>query len=289
MSRDRPSAHSVGVRVMKYGYRWDREDKWELRHASLSGRALLQRSNLSGPLFTVDDPTKYYDDPGQHVTVEDQQQLGSCVGHGGTTTMEWCYFLATGSRIELNRMYAYVASQRIAGIRGDNGSTVAAMATLAKRGVPLEEAWPYTGRYTTQIPASATQSATNKIASTTDMESYDVLQQFLGRLMGGVCIGVKWGASFDRGETVEQFNSGERGGGHCVSLPFLSPRKDSRGRHYVWLANSWSERWGNRGFKEVAPTAIDAMIRHQWSEFSGFSDMVVPESRVKDLWDLRRK
>lgn len=30
-------------------------------------------------------------------------------------------------------------------------------------------------------------------------------------------------------------------------------RRDSQGRAYLWLANSWSEDWGANGWAEVAP------------------------------------
>lgn len=76
---------------------------------------------------------------------------------------------------------------------------------------------------------------------------------------------------------VEQFRPG--GGGHAICFLGYSPREDAQGRKYLWLANSWSEQWGDRGWAEVAPRAVDQMAQHPETVMIGLSDLSTPAPR----------
>lgn len=266
---------------MKYGWRPDREAFDQLNSIRFSMSELM--SYGIDDLHTVADPTAFVvENPEGTLQIEDQQRTNSCVGHGGSTIMERCYQLQTGNQIQLSRWYAYIMSQRIAGIRGDNGSTITAMVRVAKdHGVCREELWKFPGQYVTDVPAGCDEDAKRfRIAATAKMSSIVDDQLFLGKNIGGLIIGVPWTRSFDEHpELIERFDGGQ-GGGHCVGIPFLSPRKDRNGDHYAWLINSWGLRWGKRGWKEISPAARASLYRHSWTEIWGISDMEDPRPRA---------
>ena len=65
-------------------------------------------------------------DPRKVLKTENQRNMGSCRGHSGSTGGEWLRTLATGEiGFQLSRMMMYVETQRIDGISGDRGSTIA--------------------------------------------------------------------------------------------------------------------------------------------------------------------
>lgn len=79
---------------------------------------------------------------------------------------------------------------------------------------------------------------------------------------------------------MERYVSG--GGGHAVCFLGYSARRDSQGRAYLWLANSWSEDWGARGWAEVAPRAVEQMLASSRTTAVGMSDLTTPTVRRVD-------
>jgi len=266
---------------MKYGWRPDRENFSELN--AIRADPIMLRTYGMDDLYTVADPEQFIvTNPEGLLQTEDQQRTNSCVGHGGSSAVERCLFLASGRNDQLSRWYAYIQSQRFAGIRGDNGSTITAMVRVARElGVCREDLLPFPGSYVTSIPDGCNEDAARfKIQTAMKLESITDDQLFLGKNIGAMIIGVNWTASFDEHPTlIERFVSG-RGGGHCVCIPFLSPRVDQNGDHYAWLLNSWGLRWGKNGWKEISPQARTQLYRHQWTEMWGVSDMLDPSPRA---------
>ena len=80
-----------------------------------------------------------------------------------------------------------------------------------------------------------------------------------------------WGFGMDT-PILESYRPG--GGGHAVALCLKSKRIDEDGRPYIWMANSWNKRFGNRGFSEWSPRALDAIYRDNYTVSVGLSDMV---------------
>lgn len=229
------------------GWRADLEDRDWLRHNYPVLVNLRNRYHGDidgyGELYTVEDPT-VFDNPEHLAITENQANMGSCVGHGGTTAMEICWELAGLPRIALSRMYAYRASQLIAGINGDNGSTISAMTKLALRGVCLESTYTYPSRYSSSIPANAKAEAETgkyKCRKSLPIKSIADDQMFLGKRMGALIVGWAWKSSFDDQEIIEDVG-GSLVGGHCVCIAALSPRRDRNGDYYSWVNNSWGKR-----------------------------------------------
>lgn len=225
-------------------------------------------------------------DPREVIQIPNQQRQGSCVGHALSTCMEWCYAIESGKwDKQLSRAYCYYESQKLSGISGDRGSTVSGAVKLSETtGAPEETFWQYPSSYNNKRPgnwqAVLENAAQYKIAKSYKMSSYDGIATFLGSGQGGVVIGIGWNSSVDRA-VVESYSSGG-GGGHALAFIALSERKDSSGRQYLWLANSWGTSWGNKGWAEVAPKAVDQMLAARNTVMIAISDMPAIKPRSVD-------
>lgn len=261
----------------------------------LEDRAYLASLPSQTFLFSLGDYNEIRLDPRKLIRIENQGSQGSCAGHSLSSIMEWCYTIASGGEVvQLSRAMAYYEAQRISGIRGDSGSTIGAGAKLAmETGLCLEPLWVYPARYNNTRPsefqAVLADAGTRKIRSAVKITTYEAYRTFLGAGLGGVHNGIAWGNSMER-PVVESFSPG--GGGHAIAGLCLSERIDSQGRPYVWIANSWGLQFGSRdvpGWQEWSPNAISQMLRHQWTEMIGLSDMAIPKPRKfsADEWKAR--
>lgn len=227
--------------------------------------------------------------PIEVLKVEAQLSVGSCQGHALTTVMEWDYCIATStSDVQLSRAAAYYLCQSDDGIRGDNGSCVGTGANRAiKFGIGEEKYWTYSGKYDPRKPSTYNEYVESalkyRIGSQHKMTSYDGVATFLGAGLGGVEIGIGWNSSCDRA-VIESYRPG--GGGHALAFIALSDRKDSQGRSYIWMANSWGAGWGNKGWAEVSPTAVQQMLSDRFTVMIGLSDMpnIAPRKFNVDDW-----
>jgi C1A family cysteine protease len=230
-------------------------------------------------------------DPREAIQIPNQKSQGSCQGHAVTTCMEWCCCIASGrADVQLSRAAGYYLSQELDGIRGDSGSTVDAGCKLATNsGIGEEKYWPYPDRYNPQKPSNFNEYVENakryKIRATFKMSTYDGIATFLGSGQGAVEIGIGWNSSCDR-SVVESYAAG--GGGHALAFIALSERKDSQGRNYVWLANSWGTTWGNKGWSEVSPNAVSQMLNARYTVMIGLSDMPNVKPREYSLQSLKK-
>ncbi len=231
-------------------------------------------------------------DPRKAMKVENQGSVGSCQGHGLSSCVELCYYIATGDLTrQLSRAYGYYETQRIDGINGDRGSTISGGIKLATtRGIPQEKLWTYSGRYDNKRPANwaeiETDAQQHKIGQSYRMTTYDGVRTFLGSGQGGISIGISWSGEVDRA-IVNSF-SGAGGGGHAIALLGLSERLDNSGRPFVWMMNSWGSQWGNGGWAEWAPNAVEQMLRHRYTACFGLSDMPNVKPREYTLDNLKK-
>lgn len=229
-------------------------------------------------------------DPREVMKIENQGSVGSCQGHALSSCVELCYYIATGDLTrQLSRQYAYVETQRIDGINGDRGSTISGGIKLAtSKGIPREELWKYSGKYDNRRPSNwaeiESDAAQHKIGQSYKMTTYDGVRTFLGSGQGGISIGISWSGEVDR-PIVNSF-SGAGGGGHAIALLALSERLDTTGKPYVWMLNSWGANWGNKGWAEWAPNAVEQMLRHRYTACFGLSDMpnVKPREFSLEEW-----
>jgi C1A family cysteine protease len=222
------------------------------------------------------DPRKLFS---SHRWVENQASQGSCAGHANTTILEYCLGVATQKEpVHLSRQYSYITAQKKSGISGDRGSTIDGNVRTAVDGIPEEPYWPYTGKYHTSPPGGwepARENAKNyRLAKHSVLRSYQDCFDWIASGAGAVNIGIRWGVPDS--PICENYNNS--GGGHAVALIGYSKRVDSQGRKYLWLLNSWGQNWGNGGWCEVAPRAIEQMFQSNYTVMIGMTDMqnIVP-------------
>lgn len=218
------------------------------------------------------------------IRVENQASVGACQGFSLACCGEFAYAFATGAVIQLDNMYAYIASQVESGINGDRGSTLDGGTRAFLKGFPRETE-PYRPVYPGRdyLTDERRATAVYKLKSHTKMESADQIKQFIGSGVGIVQIGIAWGNAMnpDGQGCIRSFSPG--GGGHAVVFCGYVPDSDigqqSGSGYWLLLKNSWSERWGKRGYAYVSPRAVDQMLRHRWTVMYGRSDMDHPKPR----------
>jgi hypothetical protein len=70
---------------------------------------------------------------------DDQYQMSSCAGFGGTNSAEVTFFLQTGRWKQFNPLWTYRRGQEYSNIRGDNGATINGVVTGMKKNGLLPE------------------------------------------------------------------------------------------------------------------------------------------------------
>jgi hypothetical protein len=229
-------------------------------------------------------------DPRKVLKTENQRNMGSCRGHSGSTGAEWLRTLATGEiGFQLSRMMMYIETQRIDGISGDRGSTIAGGIQLLENvGLCREELWPYPAAYTQQRPANwqaiIEDAKPHRIGRKNRLRSYDQASAWAGTGQGYLDIGIPWRQEYSA-PVVEKYLGGG-GGFHAVALFTLSDRKDRSGRNYIWMLNSHGLNSGQQGWSEYSPAFIEGVLTHPGTVFIGVSDMphLTPRKFTLDEW-----
>jgi len=206
---------------------------------------------------------------------EDQSQIGSCQGQMLATVAEMSIQAATRVALQLSAMWAYLQSQKIDGIRGDNGSTLSGGSEAGQTvGLCLESLFPYPGRYSTAIPAGCVaDAATRKLRMSQNLPDYEAVMKWLRHGVGGVGIGIDWNSYCepDNQGCITTYRSGG-GGGHAIALVDWNKQfLDQYKRPFIELKNSWSRRWGVNGSAFIHPKVIDYWCQNE--TVMGYSDM----------------
>jgi len=225
-------------------------------------------------------PERY--DPSGWYVVENQKAQGSCQGNALSTGVELLHAREGGNLEQLSRACAYYLSQRIDGIRGDEGSTISAGIKLAETtGICLESDWPYPERYDPRTPPGFMNFVKYLIANHSPVLSAADMITHIG-LHGPVHIGIIWSEDIDRQAAengiISRYQPGQ--GGHSVEfIGYRLKSWDGRplDRPHGILANSWSTQWGHNGLALVSPQAIDAMINSRYGVFVGLYGARHPE------------
>lgn len=210
------------------------------------------------------------------IATENQSAMSSCTGHGASSGVEGCYWIAaagdkTARPRQFSRMFAYLEGQREGNMLGrDNGATIAGVvqATI-KVGCCLESTFPYPARYATQVPQEAYAEADDyKIRSHSNLRSYGDVMAYQQAGHGPVVIGISWTAALANSTGVIGLRDVKgRGGGHCVLLWGW----DKRGR--IRLHNSHGTQWGDKGRAWVDVDAVKYWVESGQGELIGISDL----------------
>jgi C1A family cysteine protease len=265
-----------------YGWRHDLEDRAWLRGAQVPFDAVRFRAVRPPPQI----------DPRPSLTIKDQKELGACSGFSRATLSEVLNSIKTkgdGTAI-LSPMFAYLTNQEECGCFGsDDGATIAGSVQAAmKAGICREETFPYTGVYTTNIPSSAfDEGGQHLVKSHAVLNGYNDCFHYLATGTGVIQIGIPVTEGFENctGALNQAAMNGNDLGGHALAIVGYTPRKDSQGRNYLILVNSWGTGWGENGTAEVEPALFDQWSRDGYSELIGISDLQAYEDSTDDRTD----
>lgn len=214
---------------------------------------------------------------------ENQGNIGSCQGHSLTSAAEVLYWVGSGGDVvQLSRLHAYLGTQKIDGIRGDNGSTIAGGLEYAKSGFVNEVDQPYRGdSYPTPGEVARIlaipQDQQYAIKSGIKVESY----QHGKRLVAGgmaISIGSIWPFEIGNDGIVRRWAPMSGGGGHarviCEITDTLLTERGSWGsqlEHIYWTEN-----------------AFNGMLGHPYTVCLALSELANPVARnidfTKELW-----
>jgi hypothetical protein len=244
-------------------------------------------------LFLARDSGTETLDPREVLKVENQLRMGSCRGHSGSTGVEWLRTLATGKiGYQLSRMMMYIETQRLDGLTGDSGSSIANGIRLMETvGICKEELWPYPASYTQRRPANwqavLDDAKENRIGRKERLRGYEQVKAWAGTGQGYIDIGIPWRSEYSA-PVVEKYLGGRIQGYHAVSLFTLSDRTDSKGRPYVYMLNSHGLTSGQKGWSEYSPDFIDGVFQDRNTVMIGVSDMPFLKQREFTLDDVKK-
>lgn len=238
----------------RFGYLYGPDQGEDFQHLEEIGLTPVQTLALCAASYPQHDPFA----PPLN-TLMYQGPLGSCAGHAGAQSLQICYGMATGQWLIFSRGGCYIMAQDIDGIRGDRGSTVAAVAKVLEGGLCLESEWEYSTNYNQLRRNKPTgevfqYSVSRSQRITKDNGGADLAWDLLEK--GAVLqTGYNHNSSFDR-EVVDDV-SNARGGGHSTILKGLIKRGgdiDAR------QDNSW-KNWMRDGRNQWSKRAVDKLFR----------------------------
>jgi len=206
---------------------------------------------------------------------ENQGRIGSCQGNGLTSLLERLQWVL-GKRVQLSRIFAYLATQKLDGLLGsDRGSTISGGIKLAlQHGVPLETATGYPSKYPGRSDRARILTQANydagaefkAVSSWRVGRNHDETLNFIGG-GGGVSFGVAWYSGFiPRDRVVRRFNPRSVKGGHAMVVLGY----DEHGN--LEAANSH-----NDGPFKIEPPAWLQMLQHKRTRAVGLLGNTEPQ------------
>lgn len=271
---------------------------WELEKEHESDLLMAATPFAEEDWLSEEEIQPYAINPQAWVQVEAQLSQGSCRGHSGSSALETCRVIAGNTYLQLSRANFYYETQRIDGIRTDSGSTMGGGVKLLQRGGIVSEAdWPYPSRYNPTRPSgfeSMTKYTTEghrMIRSAGGRDATDIAIQHLchRKQRGPIDIGIRWSAMIDQqaqSGVIRNYSFGRRDGGHAIYIGGPVDRLwdgTSIGDWAVLLANSWSLRWGFKGWVIVLRQAFNEMMSGGGNEGIGHFGYKGPKSSFDDL------
>jgi hypothetical protein len=212
---------------------------------------------------------------------ENQGSIGSCQGNSITSCLErlanveGTHYADYKGGVQLSRIYAYLASQKLDGLLGgDNGSTISSGVKVALRSVPTEANVPYPSpaRYPgkarrDEILSWWDRTTPFKAKSTWRVSSdVDAVMDFIGG-GGAINMAILWYRGIiPRDRVVRSYRPPGRTGGHAVAI--LGYTEDGLLR----FMNSHGD-----GEFRVTPKAFKQMMAHRWTAAIGIKGSEKPD------------
>lgn len=209
--------------------------------------------------------------------VENQGNMSSCVGHGGSSGLEALEFIANGGNVQMSRMAMYLLAQRASGISGDNGATISGcVKAMLETGCCEEAEYPYPARYTRDLPQRVVQAAgRHKILGHQKLSTYREVFDWISQGKGPVVFGMTWyqRVANTRGLVTPDDLRGPSLGGHCKLFCGYSGERDDDGELMIDDLNSHGRQWGEAGWARWTSRAIDALGNDRNTEMIGITDI----------------
>lgn len=197
--------------------------------------------------------------------IRDQGEEGTCVGFATTTGMkEYQESLDYGKLLILSPRFLYNECKKIDGMPEIEGTTIrTAMQVLEVKGVCQEKFWPYQAHQKDKAKQGATQDA-KRFCVKTYARILNLNELRLSVATKGACvIGI---------EVFEGMMTTKRGlvplpkkneialGGHAICIVGYDD-----GKKVIKFKNSWSDRWGQKGYGFLHYAYIERYMMDAWS------------------------
>jgi hypothetical protein len=209
--------------------------------------------------------------------VENQGNMSSCVGHGGSSGLEALEYIANGGSVQMSRMAMYLLAQRVSGIKGDNGATISGcVKAMLDSGCCEESEFPYPTHYVSDLPQAVIQEAgQHKILGHQKLTTYREVFDWISQGKGPVVFGMTWyqRVADSRGLITPDDLRGRSLGGHCNLFMGYSGDRDSDGELLIDDLNSHGAQWGDGGWAKWTSRAIDALGHDPNTEMIGITDI----------------
>lgn len=194
--------------------------------------------------------------------VENQRQLGSCVGNAVVGALELLLQLEGKPYMELSRLFVYYnARLGHSAQEKDEGTYISlAMESLSRVGVPSEEAWPYDTTKVFIRPSwkAYQQAYGHKINSyyriTATGENRIAEIESAIRAKHPVVFGVPVYPQIRSCTGHIELPQGESLGGHAMLLVAFN----SETKQFI-VRNSWGTSWGDQGYASIDYAYFDAV------------------------------
>jgi hypothetical protein len=262
------------------GYNIELEDRQWLR-ATQSEPVVLMRGDQ--PLNV--DPRQSPLSSNGFLQVENQKSIGACCGVSGSDTGEFAFAHATGEVIQFDWMHAYIGTQIEDGINGDRGATLSGFTKYARKGLVPTKSNTYPDSYPgRRYITDEMESVRSKyvLASHSECNVSDEVRAYIASNLGIVHIGMPWGSAMqpDSLGCIDSWYTTVRDGGHawviCGYCEDSIVRKTSGAGWWHLCKNSWTIKWGLKGYFYVKPKDMDKILAHKFTSCYGRSDMKTP-------------
>lgn len=221
------------------------------------------------PRLTAPDRVDYSD---RMSPVRDQGPEGTCVAFAAAVGVKEYQELDEHRKlIEFSPRYLYHHCKLIDGIPGQEGTYPrVAMKVLARRGVCLEECWPYRPYQTdSACPEADRQAHPFRIKTYARLFGLEEMEQSLvvnGPFLAGVEVFPEWFE--DRRGDIPLPRPGVSSlGGHAVCVVGYC-----HAERYYKFKNSWSENWGDDGYGYLSYEYMERYCLDAWSA----TDLIAP-------------
>jgi len=230
--------------------------------------------------------------------IKNQGNLGSCVGFAVCSLKEWQEvkekkekYIKGENKIkqtifrDLSEQWLYYKCKEIDPWPNEEGTSIrCAMKILQENGVPIENAWPYNDSVVGSPQKWSTITSTwCKIKNYKRVNTKEELKQALineGPVVAGILCFMDIFYVNSNGIVPDPINDKEYIGGHAICIVGYN---DATQRFK--FKNSWSEKWGEKGYGYLSYNYIDKYAMDMWST----TDLVITKEDVIDNFRKNRK